>query len=91
VEEQKEKMKVLLDEHRRELESKDVLLKGLEEERSKSVYLLILHSPHTPLYVTSYCCIRVRGRVLRSCKTRSRISSASSKRSRTNARPCNRR
>ena len=37
MEEEKKKMKVLLDEHRRELESKDVLLKALEEESSKSV------------------------------------------------------
>ncbi len=84
-------MKVLLDEHRRELQSKDVLLKGLEEERSKSVYVSSDYSPHTPLYVSLYCCVRVRGRVLRRSKTRSVISSTSSKRSRTNARPCNRR
>jgi hypothetical protein len=37
VEEDRKNLKVLLDQHRRELESKDVLLKGLEEERSKSV------------------------------------------------------
>ena len=39
MEEERKNLKVLLDEHRRELESKDVLLQGLEEERSKSVYV----------------------------------------------------